>query len=47
MTENSTGRHTRQITASDGVSDEVAIAWSDREDARRTWGIAPSHRKAG
>ena len=42
--ENNEGRHTRQITAGDGVSDEVAILWSDREQDRRAWGIQPGHR---
>lgn len=40
-------KHSRQITAPDGVSDEVAIAWSDLEDARRTWGLTGAHRADG
>ena len=44
----STGKHTRKTFgaqhASDGVSDEVAILWSDREQDRKLWGITPSHR---
>lgn len=42
--ENSTGKHTREITGHDGVNDELAILWSDREQDRRRWGIQPSHR---
>lgn len=43
--EQSTGRHTREITAPDGVSDdEVAIAWSDLEQDARRWGVEGRHR---
>lgn len=47
MTETSTARHTRQITAHDGVSDDVAIAWSDLEQAARRAGRVGAHRAQG
>jgi hypothetical protein len=44
MEQNSTGRHTRQITATDGVSDQAALAWAYYEDRNRREGRAPAHR---
>ena len=38
-------KHSRQITETDGVSDEVAIAWSDIEQAARAWGVEGRHRR--
>lgn len=38
-----TPRHAREITGTDGVSDEVAVAWSDREDVNRRGGLERRH----
>lgn len=46
MQTTSTGRHTREITALDGVGDDVAIEWSDREDANRRAHRVGQHRAA-
>lgn len=45
MENNNTGRHTREITAGDGVSDHIAIRWSDLEDTARRNGWVGRHRR--
>jgi len=37
-------KHQREITAGDGVSDHIAIWWSELEHAARTWGLEGRHR---
>lgn len=40
-------KHSRQITATDGVSDQAALAWAYYEDRNRRYGQRGAHRADG